>query len=73
MTAEYGVKGGYGWLIGRGSQAAYGEEDLRIQARIENERRQVFADGVDTEVKRPCGRRRDIVSMPRYEAFTGAA
>jgi hypothetical protein len=69
LTAEYGVKGIYGWLIGLSSGAAYGPEDLRIHARIENAPDAVFADGVVRKVK-PLGPRAYIVTMPRYEAFT---
>jgi hypothetical protein len=69
LTAEYGVKGIYGWLIGLSSGAAYGPEDLRIHARIENAADAVFADGVVRQVK-PLGPRTYIVTIPRYEAFT---
>ncbi len=70
LTAEYGAKAGYGWLIGLGSQAAYGEENLRIQARIENERPDIYSDGVVKRL-RDGGGGATIVSLPRYEAFTG--
>jgi len=69
LTAEYGVKAVYGWLIGRGSKATYGDEDLRIYAWIENAGDEVFSDGKVRKVKeiRPQS---FIVTMPRYEAFT---
>ena len=69
LTAEYGAKGVYGWLIGMSSGAAYGPEDLRIHARIDNASDAVFADGVVRKVK-PLGARAYIVTIPRYEAFT---
>jgi hypothetical protein len=69
LTAEYGVKGVYGWLIGLSSGAAYGPEDLRIHVRLDNAADAVFADGVVRKVK-PLGARAFIVTMPRYEAFT---
>lgn len=69
LSAEYGVKAVYGWLIGRGSKATYGDEDLRIYAWIENAGDEVFSDGEVRKVKeiRP---RSFVVTMPRYEAFT---
>ena len=72
LTAEYGVKGIYGWLIGVSSGAAYGPEDLRIHARIDNATDAVFADGVVRKVKQ-LGPGSYIVTIPRYEAFTGRA
>jgi hypothetical protein len=70
LTAEYGIKAGYAWLIGLGSQATYGPEDLRIQARVENAPESIYADGAVKRVK-PLGNGAAIVSIPRYEAFTG--
>jgi hypothetical protein len=69
LSAEYGVKAVYSWLIGRGSKATYGDEDLRIYAWIENAGDEVFSDGEVGKVKeiRP---RSFVVTMPRYEAFT---
>ena len=72
LTAEYGVKGVYGWLIGRGTSAAYAPEDLRIHAWIENAGDAVFAGDAIRKVK-PVGPRSYIVTIPRYEAFTGHA
>lgn len=69
LTAEYGAKGVYGWLIGLGSSATYGAEDLRIHAWIENAPDSVFAGDVVRKVK-PLGARGYIVTLPRYEAFT---
>ena len=46
LTAEYGAKGGYGWLIGLGSQAAYGEEEPS-DPRADRERAaDIYSDGV---------------------------
>ena len=69
LSAEYGVKAVYGWLIGRGSKATYGDEDLRIYAWIENAGDEVFSDGEVRKVKE-IGPRSFVVTMPRYEAFT---
>jgi hypothetical protein len=72
LTAEYGVKAGYGWLIGRGSHATYGQEDLTVEALLENAGPEVFADGVVKRV-RDSSNGQVAVAMPRYEAFTARA
>ncbi len=72
LSAEYAVKGVYGSLIGLGTGATYGEEDLRIHARIDNAGDAVFADGVVRKVK-VLGPRTFVVTIPRFEAFTGRA
>jgi hypothetical protein len=72
LTAEFTGKGIYGWLIGVSSGAAYGAEDLRIHAWIENAAETVFADGVVSRVEQ-LAPRSYIVTLPRYEAFTTRA
>jgi hypothetical protein len=69
LSAEYGSKALYGWLIGMGSQAAYGDENLRIHAWIENAPSDLFDDDTLRKVK-DVGANSFIVTMPRYEAFT---
>jgi hypothetical protein len=72
LTAEYGVKGIYGRLIGMGSGATYGAEAERVHAWIENASDSVFADGVVQKVQQ-MGPGSFIVTIPRYEAFTTRA
>ena len=72
LTAEYGVKAAYGWLIGLGSHATYGQEDLIVEALVDNAGPQVFADATVKRV-RDSSNGRAIVAIPRYEAFTGRA
>ena len=69
LTAEYGAKAVYAWLIRRGSKATYGDEDLRVHAWIDHAGDDVFADGDVKQVK-AMGPQAFIVTMPRYEAFT---
>jgi hypothetical protein len=71
LTAEYGVKAVYGWSIGGGSHAAYGQEALTIYARVRNASADVFAGGAVKKVGDIGGDA--IVVIPRYEAFTGHA
>jgi hypothetical protein len=71
LTAEYGSKAIYGWVIGRATGAAYAPEDLQIQAWVEG----VPPTGVsDTRVQSvlQVGDAGQIIRLPRYEAFTQA-
>lgn len=72
LTAEYGVKAAYGWVIGQATGAAYATEDLRIHARIEDATAEVFKDPRIKPVK-PLGSGSYLVTLPRYEEFTRAA
>jgi hypothetical protein len=65
LTVEYGGKAIHGWLIGQ----AYGAEDLRIYARIEQVPGASFSDARVKQVK-VIGPGSYIVTLPRYEAFT---
>jgi len=65
LTAEYGAKAIYGWLI----RQAFGAEDLRIHARLEQAPRGIFSDPRVQQVK-VIGPDSYIVTLPRYEAFT---
>ena len=72
LTLEYGAKALYGWLVAKASGAAYGAEEQRIHARIEHAPASIFAGGMIRQV-RPLGAGAYLVTLPRYEAFTGAA
>jgi hypothetical protein len=70
LTAEYGIKAGYGWLIRQGTGAVYGAEDLRIHAWVTNASAAALADARVRKVADAPGGA--IVLLPRYEAFTDA-
>ena len=72
LTAEYSVKAVYGWVIGQMSGAAYGAEDERIYARIAAAPPAVFKDDRVKLVK-PLEGGVQLVTLPRYEAFTRTA
>jgi hypothetical protein len=72
LTAEYGVKAVYGWLIGVATGTAYGTEDLKIYAWIDDASDSMFSDSRVEPVKK-VGERAYIVRLPRYEAFTQIA
>jgi hypothetical protein len=69
LSAEYSVKAVYGRVIGLGSHATYGEEDLLVRAQVQNAGADVFADGVVKRVS-ATGDTSAVVAIPRYEAFT---
>jgi hypothetical protein len=70
LTAEYGVKAGYGWLIRRATGAVYGAEDARIHVWLTGPPAAALADArVRKVADAPDG---VIVLLPRYEAFTDA-
>jgi hypothetical protein len=70
LSLELGVKGVYGWVMGLGSQAAYGAEELTTFARI----LRVDAAALAAAGGRllPSSDRVPVVALPRYEAFTPA-
>lgn len=72
LTAEYGSKAIYGWLIGKATGAAYAPEDLQIQSWIAGVPGAGFSDPRIQTVLR-LGETSQIVKLPRYEAFTQVA
>lgn len=72
LTAEYGSKAIYGWLIGKATGAAYAPEDLQIQSWIDGVPGAGFSDARVHTVLR-LGETSQIVQLPRYEAFTQVA
>jgi hypothetical protein len=72
LTAEYGSKAIYGWLIGKATGTAYAPEDLLIHAWVEGVPDAGFSDARVQTVLR-LGEAGQIVRLPRYEAFTQVA
>ena len=72
LTAEYGVKAVYGWVIGAAAGAADAPAQLRVHALIEKAGSKVLTDGRVQQVK-ALGPGSSIVTLPRYEAFSGTA
>jgi hypothetical protein len=72
LTAEYGIKAAYAWVIELATRSAYGAEDLVVHSRVTGAADDVLR-GAKAELVR---RSRDgvaIVKLPRYEAFTRSA
>jgi len=69
LTAEYGIKAGYGWMIARSTGAVYAAEELAIHAWVENASERIFDDDRVRRV-RTVDDRSYLVMLPRYEPFT---
>jgi hypothetical protein len=69
LTAEYGVKAVYGFVMALASRSAYGVEDQQIHVWIDDAPPDLFADTRVVRVQQ-VGPRAYIVKLPRYEAFT---
>lgn len=69
LSAEYGVKAVYGWLIRTGTGAVYDAEAERVYVWIEQAPATVFADPRVRRVK-DVAPGSSVVTLPRYEAFT---
>jgi hypothetical protein len=72
LTAEYGFKAGYGWLMGLASSSAYAPEDLKVYAHVEQAPLTIFTQDGIASVKQ-LSPTSYVITMPRYEAFTNAA
>lgn len=72
LSIEYGVKAGYGFVIGKASGATYGAEDQRIHAHVDQVPAAVFSDSSIRQVKQ-VGSGDYVATLPRYEAFTRSA
>ena len=69
LTAEYGIKAVYGWMIARSTGAVYAAEDLMIHAWIENAPDRIFDDQRVRRV-RTVDTGSYLVMLPRHEPFT---
>lgn len=68
LSAEYGVKAGYAWLIRVATKSAYGDENPRTY--IHAEHVPATPDGFPVERVRALADGSWILAIPRYEAFT---
>lgn len=69
LTAEYGTKAVYAWLIRAGTGTVYAPEDSTIHLRVAHMPASAFADSRIAKVK-AAGPDAWIIRIPRYEAFT---
>jgi hypothetical protein len=73
LTTEYGVKAVYGWALGKASHASYGEAVSVTMAVVSDARAVRETDGPAVRVLERLPHGAALVSLPRYEAFTGCA
>lgn len=71
LSAEYVIKGAYGWLLGLGSRSTLGPEALVTLARLQEASPAVLIEIKGTVVRKIATG--DLVTLPRYEPFTRAA
>ena len=69
LSAEYGTKAAYGWLMGLATGAAYAPEDLEILVWIGHATESAFTDPRVKKVTQIDGTS-FVARVPRYEAFT---
>jgi hypothetical protein len=72
LTAEYGFKAVYGWVLGAATQSTYGAESLEVLAHVTATPRGGLGE-LPLVTVRDLGDGTSIVRLPRYEAFTHAA
>jgi hypothetical protein len=70
LSAEYGGKAVYAWLIKLGTQGAYAPEDLKIRAVVENLPQDDTNAFPDVSRVSQIDDRTSVVAITRYEAFT---
>jgi hypothetical protein len=72
LSAEYGVKAGYAFIIRLATHSAYGIADETIYASLERAPASIFDDKRITKIK-DFGDNSYIVTMPHYQGFTDTA
>jgi hypothetical protein len=70
LTAEYGAKAVYGWLLGTATRGAYSPETPYVLAHVTHASA-TTVEGVTVDRALEDGS--SILKLPRYEAFTSAA
>jgi hypothetical protein len=70
FTSEYGVKAGYGMLIGYASAAALGASDLEIHTVVGGLEPADAAGDRRITIVRDLGGGRTLIRTPRYQAYT---
>ena len=70
LTAEYGVKALYGWLIGHASAAALGAADLEIMTVVAGLEPEDAGRDSRIRVVRDLGGGRSLMLTPRYQQYT---
>jgi hypothetical protein len=70
LTAEYGFKAVYGWIIGGGTKTAYAPAELEIYTVVENLNDNFLAQNPDVRLVEKIDTDYSVIVLPRYEAFS---
>jgi hypothetical protein len=70
LTAEYGFKAFYGWIIGGGTKTAYAPAELEIYAIVENLNDHILTQNPDVRLSERIDTDYSVIVLPRYEAFS---
>jgi hypothetical protein len=70
LSAEYGVKSGYAWLIEKALDVSSAPEAREIMLVVSRLPPDVLAREPRIRVIRPLGAERQLIQIPRYKAFT---
>lgn len=70
LSAEYGVKFIYGWLIRTGNESSFDAQDLEIHVWADRRPEQAIQEETAVQIVKLIDDNAAILKMPRYEAFT---
>jgi hypothetical protein len=70
LSAEYGTKAGYGWLIRQGTRGVYEPQDLEINVWAAGVTPAILAAEPDVKVAKQLAGDSAILTLTRYEEFT---
>lgn len=70
LSLEYGLKGGYAWVIRTGTESVYAPEDEEILARAEGVTPELAQREPGLRIVQAGEKGTALVALPRFEAFT---
>lgn len=73
LSGELLFKGGYGWLIGGGSEAVYAPAQLEIRAVLKGSSADVASADARIRIEKDFGDGHVLAVIPRYQPFTDIA
>jgi hypothetical protein len=70
LSVEYSIKSAYGWVIKKGTKAAYGDQDFEIMLLTGNIPNQVLEQEPRIRVNKQIDESTLLITIPRYKEFT---
>ena len=71
LSADYGIKAIYAWVIKSGADAVYGgPDDLQVYAVVAGLNAEMRANQPELKFIQPIDAKRDLVTLTRFEIFT---